>query len=186
MREIEIKARTANKPALLKALQENEVELSRPVTQRDQVFGLPGVNGGDDTNGAPWLRIRTETRDGKTAQIFTLKKSITNQMDSIEHETEIYDPVELTAIIQHLGFEPYSDLTKTRQKAKLGEIEICVDSVGELGDFIEAEKLTHDDASYDDIAVELWRVLEKFGISRADYITDGYDVLMRKHQGLEG
>lgn len=186
MREIEIKARVTNKPALLKVLQENGVELSQPVTQRDQVFGLSGVDGGDNTNGAPWLRIRTETKNGKITQIFTLKKSITNQMDSIEHETEIHDPVELAAIIQHLGFEPYSDLTKTRQKAKLGEIEICVDSVGELGDFIEAEKLTSDDASYDETAAELWLVLEKFGISKADYITDGYDVLMRKHQGLEG
>lgn len=186
MREIEIKARVADKALLLKVLEEKGVELSWPVTQRDQVFGLPGVDGGNDTNGAPWLRIRTETRNGKTIQIFTLKKSVTNQMDSIEHETEIHDATELAAIIGHLGFGPYSDLTKIRQKAKLGEIELCIDTVGELGDFIEAEKLTADDADYDKVAAELWEVLGSFGVEKSQHVTDGYDVLMRKHQGLKG
>ena len=186
MREIEIKARVDNKPALLELLREKGVELSSSVTQRDQVFGLPGVNGGDDTNNAPWLRIRTETRDRETRQIFTLKKSVTNQLDSIEHETEIHDPAELAAIIGHLGFTPYSDLTKTRQKAKVGEIEICVDSVDKLGDFIEAEKLTVESADYDAVTAELWQLLESYGVERTMRVTDGYDVLMRKQQGLEG
>lgn len=185
MREIEIKARVDNKLALLALLQKKGVELSPVVTQRDQVFGLPGEDGGDDANSAPWLRIRTETKNGKTTQIFTLKKSVTNQMDSIEHETEIHDPVELAAIIGHLGFTPYSDLTKTRQKAKLGDIEICVDSVEGLGDFIEAEKLTEDNADYGVVAEELWRVLASFGVEKSAHVTDGYDVLMRKQQGLE-
>lgn len=185
MREIEIKARVADKAQLIKRLEEKGIKLSQPVTQRDQVFGLSGVNGGDDTNSAPWLRIRTETKDGKIIQIFTLKKSITNQMDSIEHETEIYDPVELAAIISHLGFEPYSDLTKTRQKAKHGEIEICVDAIDGLGDFIEAEKLTDDDADYDAVAAQLWELLEGFEVQKMQHVTDGYDVLMRKHLGLK-
>lgn len=183
MREIEIKARVDNKLELLALLQKKGVELSPVVTQRDQVFGLPGVDGGDDANSASWLRIRTETRNGKTTQIFTLKKSVTNQMDSIEHETEIHDPVELAAIIGHLGFTPYSDLTKTRQKAKIGEIELCVDSVEGLGDFIEAEKLTEDNADYGVVAEELWRVLGSLGIEKSQHVTDGYDVLMRKRQG---
>lgn len=186
MREIEIKARVANRPALLTVLQEKGVELSEPVTQRDQVFGLPNVDGGDDTNGAPWLRIRTETKGEKVSQIFTFKKSVTNQMDSIEHETEIHDPIELAAIIGHLGFAPYSDLTKTRQKTRMGQIELCVDSVEGLGDFIEAEKLTEDDANYDTVAAELWEILGNFGVERSAHVTDGYDVLMRKHQGLKG
>ncbi len=160
--------------------------MSEPLIQRDQVFGLPGVDGGDNTNGAPWLRIRTETKNGITRQIFTLKKSVTNQMDSIEHETEINDALELAAIIKHLGFTPYSDLTKSRQKARMGDIELCIDRVEGLGDFVEAEKLTEDDADYDAVAEELWQILESFGIKRSVQVIDGYDVLMRKHQGLKG
>jgi len=185
MREIEIKASVSNKQALVNILRDKGVELSPPITQRDQVFGRLGVLGGSN-NDAPWLRIRSETKNGNTVQIFTLKKSVTNQLDSIEHETEIADDKELAQIITHLGFESYSDLTKTRQKAQLGDIEICVDTVDGLGDFIEVEKLTGEDANYDEVAAELWEVLERFGVNRSDQVTDGYDVLMHKHQGLQG
>lgn len=184
MREIELKARVADKASLLEQLRLKNVTLSEPMTQRDQVFGLVNVSGGG-TNSAPWLRIRTQTRNNEVTQIFTLKKSVTNQLDSIEHETEIHDPTELAAIIKHLGFEPYSDLTKTRQKAKIGEIELCVDSIKDLGDFVEVEKLTSDDADYSKVAAELWAVLEEFGVDKSQHVTDGYDVMMRKHLGLK-
>lgn len=181
MREIEIKARVADKTKLLGVLQSKNVVLSDAVTQHDLVWGVEGAQGGDK---APWLRIRTETKNGATRRLFTLKKSVTNQMDSIEHETEVADETELAHIIQHLGFVPYSDSTKTRQTAHMADIEVCIDTVEGLGDFIEVEKLTGEDADYDTVAEELWKVLEEFGIQRADHVTDGYDVLMRKSQGL--
>lgn len=184
MREIEIKARVADKPALLAVLKSQHVIVSDPVTHHDRVFGISGEDGGGD-NSQPWLRIRTETRGNETSHVFTLKKSVTNQMDSIEHETEVADDVELEKIILHSGFTPYSDLVKTRQKAHMGEIEICIDTVEGLGDFIEVEKLTSEDADYDGVAAELWAVLEGFGVVRADHVTDGYDVLMRRHDGLD-
>ena len=185
MREIEIKVRVADKSSLLQILSDQNVALSNPVTQRDRVFGRPGVDGGND-NSAPWLRIRTETKNGEVKQIFTLKKSVTNQMDSIEHETEVDNADELAKIIEHMDFTPYSDLTKTRQKAHDGDVEICVDTVEGLGDFMEVEKLTEEDADYDAVIVELWAVLDKYGLKREDEVTDGYDVLIRKSQGLEG
>jgi adenylate cyclase class 2 len=183
MREIEIKASVADKPALLNQLVLQGMRVSKPVTHRDRVFGVAGEMGGD-TNTVPWLRIRTETKDGVVTQIFTLKRSVTNQMDSIEHETEVLDAAELEHIIKHLGFEPYSDLTKTRQKAKVGDIELCIDTVDGLGDFVEAEMLTDDDADYDMVAEKLWRLLESIGVQRDHHVTDGYDVLIRKAQGL--
>lgn len=183
MREIEIKARVGDKNVLLNALKNQGVVMSDVITQRDQVFGIKGENGGGD-NSHPWLRIRTETKNGTPKYIFTLKKSITNQMDSIEHETEVADVAELEKIILHSGFMPYSDLTKTRQKAHIGDIEICVDSIDRLGDFIEAEKLTSEETDYEAVAEELWCVLETFGVEREDHVTDGYDVLMREQSGL--
>jgi len=185
MREIEIKARVADKNALIGILKKQDITLSDAVTQRDQVFGIEGAFGGDGQS-KPWLRIRTETKGDSTKQIFTLKKSVTSQLDSIEHETEIADEQELAKIIEHIGFTPYSDSTKTRQKAQIGEIEICVDSVNDLGDFVEAEKLTAEDADIDKVTNELWGVLEQFGITRSQQVTDGYDVMLRKSQGLEG
>ena len=179
MREIEIKAKIASVESIVDLLTKQGVSVTEPVTQHDRVYGLPGI-AGDDENTAPWLRIRTETKDGTTKNIFTLKRSVTNQMDSIEHETEVADDVELERIIEQLSFVPYSDLTKTRQKAKLTDIEICIDTVEELGTFIEAEKLTADDVDYQAVIDELWVVFEALGISRDDEVTDGYDVLMNK------
>src|SRR4051812_17460098 len=115
MREIEIKASVSDKSALLMILKSQNVDVSEPVTHHDRVFGLPGEPGAN-VYGPAWLRIRTETRGDEMSHIFTLKKSVTNQMDSIEHETEVADTEELEKIILHLGYTPYSDLTKTRQK----------------------------------------------------------------------
>jgi adenylate cyclase class 2 len=185
MREIEIKVRVADKQALLQKVISQGLPISDPIKQRDRVFGLNGEMGGDGKS-APWLRIRTEVKTERTKQIFTFKKSITNQMDSIEHETEVTDADELEKIILQLGFTPYSDLTKTRITAHIGEIELCIDTVDGLGDFIEAEKLTSDEVEYEVVAEELWATLESLGVSRADHVTDGYDVLMRKQQGLDG
>jgi adenylate cyclase, class 2 len=185
MREIEIKARVADKNALLEVLKMQNITLTEPVTQCDQVFGTEGANGGDGQS-RPWLRIRTETKGDTTKQIFTLKKSVTSQLDSTEHETEIADEKELAKIIEHIGFTPYSDSTKTRQKAQIGEIELCVDSVNDLGDFVEAEKLTSEDANIDEVMDELWKVLGQFDVARDQQVTYGYDVLLRKAQGLEG
>jgi len=184
MREIEIKVRVSDRSALLAALKAQNINASEPVTQRDQVFGLAGVNSGGH-NDALWLRIRTETKGSEVTRFFTLKKSVTNQMDSIEHETEVADAAEMEMIVGHLGFTPYSDLTKTRQKAHMGDIEICIDTVEGLGDFVEAEKLTEENADYNAVAEELWALLEKLGARQEDQVHDGYDVLMRKHQGID-
>lgn len=187
MREIEVKARIADKDAIIAALKKMEADVSEPVTQHDRVYGVPGVAGASENN-APWLRIRTETRGAKaegTRHFFTLKKSVTNQLDSIEYETEVSNDEELEKIIEHINFTPYSDLTKTRQKAHLGDIEICIDHIGQLGDFVEAEKLTADDADYAAVIKELWDVLESIGVKKDDEVTDGYDVLLNKSLGKE-
>ena len=180
MREIEIKARIVNKEALMAKLASLDVQLSKPMTQHDRVYSLPGVVGGA-SNSAPWLRIRTETKNGLVKHYFTLKKSVTSQLDSIEHETIVEDDKELDKIIEHIGFVPYSDVTKTRQKAMFGNIEICVDRVDLLGDFIELEKLVDESADYKAVFDELWELFDKLGVLKRDEVMDGYDVMMKNY-----
>lgn len=184
MREIEIKARVSDPETTVAALQKLDVDVSEPVTQHDRVYGVPGVAGASENN-EPWLRIRTETKGGQTRHYFTLKKSVTNQLDSIEYETEVMNDKELLGIIEHINFTPYSDLTKTRRKARLGAIEICIDHIDGLGDFVEAEKLTAADADYGAVVKELWDILESIGVCPDDEVTDDYDVLMNKTLGKE-
>ena len=184
MREIEIKVRLQDKEGLLAALAGKGVALGEPVHQRDQVFGLPGEVGGDG-NTVPWLRVRTETRgqgenETKKRTLFTLKRSVTGQLDSIERETEVGDPDVMIAIVKELGFVSFSDLSKTRQTGKLNDVEVCIDSVEGLGDFMELERLVDENADPAAITDDLWHIMAELGISRQDEVTDGYDILMRK------
>jgi adenylate cyclase class 2 len=175
MREIEIKARVTNKADLLARIAAKGIALSKPKKQHDVVFCKPGQK--DYEPGSIWLRIRTE--DDKKVT-WTMKVDTGRKLDSIEHEIDVSDGETLETMLLQLGNELYSDLTKTRQKAKVGDIEICVDTVEGLGSYIEAEKLCADDADYDMVAEELWSVLDDFGVTEADQETLGYDVLMKR------
>lgn len=179
MREIEVKVRAQNLADVTRRLEARGITVSEPVTQHDQVFGLPGESGNDE-NTAPWLRVRTETRGSATRTLFTLKRSVTNQLDSIEHETEVSDDRELAAIITQLGFVPYSDIVKTRRIAHIDNMELCFDTVATLGNFVEVEKITEEDADYDAIVAEIWRLLGTLGFSREDEVKNGYDVLVNE------
>lgn len=176
MREIELKARVTNKQSLLQKLKELGVELGDPKTHHDVVFCKPGQQ--DYEPGSIWHRIRTE--NGKTV-IWTMKVDTGRKLDSIEHEIEVSSGTELEAMLKQMGLELYSDLTKTRQKAKVGDIEICLDDVNGLGTYIEAEKLYEDHGTdYETVAAELWVLLQKLGVTKDDQETLGYDVLLKR------
>lgn len=179
MREIEIKARVTDKAKLIEKLISAGIALGKPLKQHDVVYARPGaINGDPDEN---WLRIRTENDE---KHIFTLKRSMTGELDSIEHEVTVDNDNEMRAIIKYLGYELFSDLTKIRQKAKLDDVEICLDEVPELGTFIEAEMICGEDENATAVQEKLWDLLESFGISRADQETSGYDIMMRRKLGL--
>lgn len=179
MREIEVKVQVKDIKKLEKILVEKGITLGDKLTQHDVVYGEPGNK--DNESGANWLRIRTENNK---KVYFTLKRSVVGHLDSIEHETIVDDAKELEEIIKLLGYELYSDITKIRRKAKIGEIEICIDSVPSLGDFIEAELMMDHQSNHDIVVAELWKLLESFGLDRADEVHEGYDVLERKQRGL--
>lgn len=174
MREIEIKAQVSDKDSLLRALEAAGVQLSEPLKQRDIVYNEPGKT--TATPGYNFLRVRIEN-DSKAT--FTLKQTV-KDLHKIEHETEISNADEMIAMIELMHYELFNDLTKIRRKAAVGEVEICVDEVTNLGVFIEAEKMADDDIDAEAVRVELWRLLETYGVDRAGEVTKGYDILMRE------
>jgi len=175
MREIEIKVRVHQPVEILAALEKAGVQLGEPTKQHDVVYARPGAKDGDPNEA--WLRVRTEN-DSKV--IFTLKRSVSGELDSIEHETEVASETEITNIIRQLGYELFSDLTKVRRKGHAGGIEICYDEVPGLGTFLEAELLSPEDADYDVVVARLWEFAGHLGFSKADQVTSGYDVLLRQ------
>lgn len=174
MREIEIKARVRDEHLLRSALQSRGIKLSRPIRQHDEVFAVPGAAPGMH---CIWLRIRTEDNSRHT---FTLKRSVTSKHDSIEHEVDFSGTDELRSIIGILGYVPFSDINKLRQKAKYGDFEVCLDNVDGLGLFIEIESMCEHYADVESVRAKLWRVLEDFGILRTDEESEGYDIMVKR------
>jgi adenylate cyclase, class 2 len=175
MREIEIKARVKDKQKLLDKIEQLGIKLGEAKAHHDVVFCKPGQK--DYEKGSLWLRIRTEN---SSKVIWTIKGDTGRKLDSIEHEVEVSDGEELEKMLRLLGNELYSDLTKTRRKAKFKEFEICLDDVDGLGTYIEVEKLFEDHAAdYEQATEEIWQLLEQLGIAREDQEQLGYDVLLK-------
>jgi adenylate cyclase class 2 len=177
MREIEIKAKVRDEQATLSKIAELGIELGKAKKHHDVVFCRPGQK--DYEPNSVWLRIRTE--DDKTV-IWTLKKDTGRRLDSIEHEVEVSDAKELEVMLRLMGMELYSDLTKTRRKAKYEDIEICFDVVEGLGTFIEAERIAPDDTDAEPVRRALWDFLTRLGIQPEDESREGYDVMLKTLQ----
>jgi len=174
MKEIEVKARIADKAALLQKLEELGCHLSEPVSQKDRVF-VPNGAPLPVPNGTNVLRIREQ--GGKI--IFTLKQPLTNQLDCIERELAIDDAEAMADIFGLLGFWESARVNKLRRKGKHQDLEICVDEVDELGSFIEVEKLA-ESADSAEVQDELFGFLKTLGVGEEDRVHDGYDILMYK------
>lgn len=178
MREIEIKARVNDAASVLQKLKAHGVKLGEAKTQHDIVYGEQRTDG---SWGKHWLRVRTQD----SRFIFTYKRSVTSELDSIEHETAVENGEAMIAILKDLGFSLYSDLTKVRRTGHAGAYELCFDEVPPLGTFIEIESLTTDDIDGEQVMKDMRAFLEKLGISENDRVMSGYDVLMRQHEGLD-
>jgi len=87
-----------------------------------------------------WLRIRTNP--DKT--IFEYDKSINKQANgeqecAEEYETEISNPDEFRKILTFLDFKKVVVVNKQREYWDCGDLEIALDKIKDLGNFIEVE-----------------------------------------------
>jgi adenylate cyclase class 2 len=176
MREIEIKLRIKDFKGLEEKLRERGCILSSPIRQEDIIYSKAGSTSEWEVSkeGQIVMRIRRANDHAE----FNLKEQRSNEMDNLEYETAVDNPNAIHQILARLGFEPQVEVKKVRRKGKLGEYEICLDAVDELGNFVELEKLTSEDADPNEVREELFKTLEDLGLSRKDEETRGYDTQM--------
>lgn len=170
-KEIEVKARVANKKALLKNLEALGCKLSTPIVQKDSVFLPKGV-----TYPVPLGTIVLRIRQQGEKILFTLKQPLSNELDCIEHELLISNALQMENIIKLLGFYQAVRIHKTRQKAKFKRYEICVDELKSLGSFIEVEEMSDRDSAQ--VQEELFSFLKTLGIKPGERVLQGYDTLL--------
>lgn len=173
MREIEVKAKVKDFKSIIKKLEELGCELNDPLIQSDRIYLHKYTKFSEIKIGTPVLRIRES--NGKYT--LTLKKRISNELNKSEYEIIINSPQEAEKIIENIDFYLSVRVNKKRIKCKYKDMEICLDIVNELGDFIEVEKLS-EEVDSQSIQEELFQFLEKLGISREDRVFEGYDTMI--------
>ncbi len=175
MREIEVKAKLINKGSVVTKLKSLGCVFEESKIQNDVVY--VEKNGGLNTFLSNKIFLRVRKSGLKT--YFTLKMNGDNSLSKTEHEVEVSSKEEIENILKLLKFVSVVTVNKTRVVTHYGDFEVCVDSVEDLGDFIEVEKITND-GNADSIQEEMFVFLEPLGVKREDRVFDGYDILMLK------
>ncbi len=171
-KEIEVKARVKDFSSIKKHLEDLGCVWSEAIIQNDEIFMIKGISFENIKLGDPALRIR-QTKD---KIYFTLKKTQSNHLDKIEREVEVSDAVIMRDALGYMDYYSVAEVNKTRVKTHYKDIEICLDEVKGLGSFIEAEKITGDDAV--ETQAELFKFLETLGVKKEDEVKKGYDWLV--------
>lgn len=176
MYEVEVKSRLRNRKEVFEKLESLGCVWSEELHQIDDIF-TPASDVFPPPFGQPVLRIRNENNKF----ILTLKINQSSRQDCIEHEVEIKEVEEMEKIIKLLGFRFDVQVDKKRIKTKYQGIEVVLDTVKDLGEFVEAEKVVteSDPAVRIQIQKELLDFLETLGVTREDQVIDGkYDIML--------
>ena len=129
--------------------------------------------------GFPVLRIRKQNG----TCILTLKVDQSSRQDCLEHEVVFDNMQEMEEIIKILGFKKVVTVEKKRIKTKYQDMEIVLDVVEQLGEFIEAEKMVTeaDPEKRKNIQTELMDFLFTLGVKKEDQVIDGkYDIMLEE------
>lgn len=178
MYEVEVKAVLRDRDAVIKKLQDLGCKFSEELHQIDRIF-IP--------EGAPFpppiaLRVGVlRVRKSNDQYSFTLKIPQGSRQDSVERELEVKDGEKMIEILKLLKYKEVPTVDKKRIKTKFKGMEIVLDKVKHLGEFIEAERIVkhenHEDRKK--IQEELYAFLETLGVSKEDRVIDGkYDIML--------
>ena len=176
MYEVEVKARLRNREEVIKKLESLGCEFGEVLHQIDHVYFPEGLTFPPPI-GTPILRVRKQ--DEK--HIFTLKISQSGRQDSIERELEIENGDMMMEIIKLLKYQEAPTVEKKRIQTKLRDMIIDIDTVKDLGEFMEVEKIVTNDNPEDrkKIQMELSDFIETLGVPKEDLLANNkYDIML--------
>ena len=156
MYEVELKVQAAHEP-IREALAAREATRLGTVRQADTYYDAPHRSFADTDEA---LRLRHETREGGTEERegdtaederetthLAYKGPLIEAASKTreEAETAVTDPDATGAILDALGFTPAARVTKHRERFVLGAYTVALDSVEDLGTFVEVERTVEAD-----------------------------------------
>ncbi|MEI7709362.1 MAG: class IV adenylate cyclase [bacterium] len=176
MYEVEVKAKLKDRKAIIKKLKSLGCKFGKELHQIDSIF-IPDKVSFPPPLSVPILRIREQNG----IFLFTLKISQSSRQDCIERELEIKDPKKMTEILELLNWKKVVVVDKKRIKTNFKDMEIVLDDVKNLGEFMEAEKIVTDTnpENRKKIQRELYAFLETLGVKKDDHVVGGkYDIML--------
>ncbi len=183
MYEVEVKARLRDKESIINKLKEMGCLFSEELHQIDHIF-IPKDVIFPPPFEVPVLRVRKQN----DKHLFTMKISQSNRQDCIEKELEISDGDKMLEILHHINYKKVPIVNKKRIKAKFDDIEVVIDSVKDLGEFIEVEKIVEEENPElrQKIQTELLDFLTVLGIPKEDHLAGSkYDIMLFEKYGIE-
>jgi adenylate cyclase, class 2 len=183
--EIEIKIRVHDSAPLLKFLQEKG-NFESEKHQRDEYFSPPHR---DFIKAKPikeWFRLREEESECSMNYKNWHYGDDGKGYYCDEHEVKIDTPAQARNILKALNFKPLINVDKKRRIFTFQDYEIALDSVNELGDFIEVEYKGENRTDVKKIAGEMKTFIEGTGCKILEQDFAGYPaLLLKKNHGLQ-
>ncbi|KKR62139.1 hypothetical protein A2643_02120 [Candidatus Nomurabacteria bacterium RIFCSPHIGHO2_01_FULL_39_220] len=177
MYEVEVKAYLRDREAVIKKLQDLGCKFGGELHQVDYVFIPQGASYPDFPLGTPALRLRKQN----DIYFLTLKIPQSSYQDCIEKEVSIPNGEKMLEILKLIGWNSIPTVEKRRIKTNFQDMEIVLDKVEFLGEFMEVEKIVTSENPKDrtKTQAELFAFLETLGISKEDRVIDGkYDIML--------
>lgn len=157
--EVEIKLVCQNFNDLKRKLLKLGAVLTKTKRQIDTYYNHPAkilIERGE------YLRIR------KAGDKKTIAHHI-NLADGVNDECEIEMPAdaEIEKLLKRLGFPKLGVIDKKREQYQLGDFNICLDQVKNIGNFVEIEMMIKKGSQKEAIA-KCWQLAKKLGFSQKD------------------
>lgn len=177
MYEVELKVR-ADHDRLRGALADHAAAKLGQVLQVDTYYDAPHCDFAETDEA---LRIRRETprsaeRSAETTTKLTYKGPLIEAASKSrkEHETVVADGEAMAKVLSGLGFEPAATVEKERQRYRLDGWTLTLDTIEELGEFLEVERDVDTAPEVEAVREEATTLLRKLDLDPADQIRTSY------------
>lgn len=180
--EVEIKLKINDKKKLEEQLQNLGFQLGNLVAETDIYYTSAHHDFARLDEALRVRSIENYTTGEKTA-VITHKgaKQDRKSMTRKELETEVGDDAICREILESIGFTPVPEVKKIRQYFQKESITACVDSVKNLGEFLELEWIVEEENEQQKALDALEKMLDKLGHSMKETTRQSYlSMLMKK------
>lgn len=131
-----------------------------------------------------WLRVREENSNITFNYKHWLPEGELIRTYCEENELKISSAEEMKKILCNLGFEIFIIVDKLRYSWRYEDYEISIDTVKQLGDYIEIEYKGKENTNIDNIRKELYNTLKKINakVGEEDYGGYGFKLIQQKFE----